>query len=228
MNTSILVTGASGNLGPTVTGRLVRDGYHIHAPVRNAETAERLTGPQLTAHPLDLTDEAAIEAYVQQLSATDDVAAAVLLAGGYAGGNLLETDGETLRDMFALNFETAYHPVRALLPVFERRGGGQFILVGSRPALQPADALGSVAYALSKSLIFRLAELINVYGKDRGITASVIVPSTIDTPDNRRYMPEADFTRWVQPEAIADTISFLLSASGRQLREGIFKLYNEA
>lgn len=100
--------------------------------------------------------------------------------------------------------------------------------MGSRPALEAEEGKDLIAYAFSKRLVFYLAELINVYGKGKNISASVIVPSTIDTPANRQAIPHADFSKWVTPEAIADTICFLLSDSGRQIREGVVKLYNEA
>ena len=77
-------------------------------------------------------------------------------------------------------------------------------------------------------MIFKLAEFINAEGKDRNVDAVVIVPSTIDTEANRKAMPTADFTKWVPPGAIAETISFYLSEEGRMIREGIVKLYNRS
>lgn len=85
-----------------------------------------------------------------------------------------------------------------------------------------------VAYALSKGLLFHLAELINEHGRKKNITATVIVPSTIDTLANRKAMPEADTTKWIKPEAIAESIAFLLTDPGMTLREGVLKLYNQA
>jgi NAD(P)-dependent dehydrogenase (short-subunit alcohol dehydrogenase family) len=85
-----------------------------------------------------------------------------------------------------------------------------------------------LSYALSKSLVFRLAEVINEDGKGYGITASVIVPGTIDTPQNREAMPDADFTAWVTASEIADNIYHLSTPAGRQLRESIIKVYGES
>jgi NAD(P)-dependent dehydrogenase (short-subunit alcohol dehydrogenase family) len=77
-------------------------------------------------------------------------------------------------------------------------------------------------------MVFKLAEFINVEGKDKNVTATVIVPSTIDTEANRKAMPGADFSKWVKPEVIAETISFYLSPEGRMIREAIVKIYNRS
>ena len=151
-----------------------------------------------------------------------------MTVGGFAMGSFAETDGEALRHMYSLNFETAYFLVRALLPKFEQQGGGQFIFIGSRPALDPKAGKNLIAYSLSKSLVFHLAELVEAYGHDKGIRATVIVPSTINTPANRSAMPDADFSKWVSSDAIAETVAFLLSEAGQQVRQSVIKLYNEA
>ena len=77
-------------------------------------------------------------------------------------------------------------------------------------------------------MIFKLADFINAEGKDKGVTATVIVPSTIDTEANRKAMPGADFSKWVPAKNIADAISFSLSETGRMLRENIVKIYNRS
>jgi NAD(P)-dependent dehydrogenase (short-subunit alcohol dehydrogenase family) len=130
--------------------------------------------------------------------------------------------------MIALNFDTAYNCVHAVFPSMVKQGGGRIVLVGARPALQAHAGKGMVAYALSKSLIFKLAELINADGKDKNVVCSVIVPSTIDTPANRKAMPDASFNDWVTPEQIANTVAFLVSDDGISLREPVLKLYGNA
>ena len=81
---------------------------------------------------------------------------------------------------------------------------------------------------MSKAMIFKLAEHINAEGGDKGVTATVIVPSTIDTEANRKAMPQADFSKWVPAENIADTISFSLSETGSMMRESVIKVYNRS
>ncbi len=225
---SVLISGASGQLGASVLARLLADGCSVLAPVSSAASATALTRERVKAAQVDLTDESSVREYVGSLANDRELRAAVLLAGGFAMGGLRETDGAALRKMIATNFETAFHLVRELLPVFERRGGGQFVLIGARPAISPADGQHMAAYALSKGLVMQLAELVNAAGRDKNIDATVIVPSVIDTKTNRDAMPDADPKRWVSPQAIADTIAFVLSDSGRQMRGSVLKLYNES
>ena len=85
-----------------------------------------------------------------------------------------------------------------------------------------------MAYALSKRLVFALSDFINAYGKGKQIHSTVIVPSTIDTPANRKSMPDADFSKWVTADAISETIGFLFNESGSQVREGVIKMYHES
>ena len=221
---SVLVTGASGNLGSAVVKKLQNEGCHIFATARDANG---LDGAEVA--PVDLTDETAVDAYIQSITAKNtNIKAVILLVGGFAMGDLNQTDAAALQKMYKLNFETSYFIVRALLPYFEQNGGGQFILIGSRPGFQAKDAIHTVAYGLSKSLVMYLAEIINAYGKDKGITAAVIVPSTIDTPQNRSAMPNANPDKWVSADTLADSIYFLLTDTGKQLRETVLKVYNES
>lgn len=224
MQKSILITGASGNLGQAVLQKFVNEGFKVYGTDRSASAR---TDAEIGA--VDLTDEKATQAYVADICAkSPNLDAAVLLVGAYAPGMLKATDGAALQKMYKLNFETAYFVVHALLPHFESNGGGHIVLIGSRAALDAQAALYNVAYGLSKSLLVALANIINAYGKDKGIRASVIVPSIIDTPPNRADMPDADYSKWTTAEAIADNIHFLFTDSGQHLRETVLKIYNEA
>lgn len=226
MKQKIIITGASGNLGSSIIKKLSKHGYTILGTTNSPASAIALREEGIAATSIDLRDEEAVGTYVA--ANQSGVVAAILTAGGFAAGNFVHTDRGALREMYSLNFETAYFLVRALLPVFEQRNGGQFILIGSRPALEAKEGKELIAYSLSKRLVFYLAELINEFGKTKNITATVIVPSTINTAANRAAMPQADYSKWVSPEAIADTVYFLLTDSGREIREGVMKLYNMA
>lgn len=228
MQASIIVTGASGNMGAHAVKTLQKAGFHILGTAGGPESAAQLARQGVEAISLDLTDEAAVHEYARNLRQPASLKGAVLTAGGFAPGNLHDTDGTALRKMYSLNFETAFFMVHALLPIFEKNGGGQFILVGARPALKAEEGRNLAAYALSKTLVFKLSEFVNAYGKGKGIRSTVIVPSTIDTPANRKAMPDADFSKWVPLEAISGTIRFLFSEAGQHIREGVVKLYHEA
>jgi NAD(P)-dependent dehydrogenase (short-subunit alcohol dehydrogenase family) len=131
--------------------------------------------------------------------------------------------------MYRLNFLTTYHIARQVFLQMQKQvEGGQIIFTGSRPALHPEQAKDMLSYAFSKSLVFRLAEVINEEGKGYGIAATVVVPGTIDTPQNRTAMPEADFTNWVTAAEVAENIYHLMTPAGKQLRESILKVYGES
>ena len=154
---------------------------------------------------------------------------AVLTAGGFAMGSLADTGREELDRLYRLNFLTAYHVARPVFLQMQKQDeGGQIVLIGSPPALHPGPAREMISYAFSKSLVFRLAEVINEEGKGSGITAPVIVPGIIDTPQNREAMPDADHRTWVTTEEIADNIFHLSTPAGRHLRESIMKVYGES
>ena len=157
-----------------------------------------------------------------------DLNAAVLLAGEFVMGKMHQTDEALLDKQISLNFKTAWFVIRPLMEHFKKTGGGQFVLVGARPAISPSEGKNMVAYALSKSLLFAIAEIINADGKEHGVTASIIVPSTMDTVPNRQSMPNANFDHWVKTEDVADAISFILGNTGSQLRHSIFKIYNRS
>jgi NAD(P)-dependent dehydrogenase (short-subunit alcohol dehydrogenase family) len=90
------------------------------------------------------------------------------------------------------------------------------------------NSKGMVAYGMAKSLIFRLAELMNEEAKGYNVVTTVIVPSTIDTPQNRKSMPDADFSKWVKPEAIADIIYEYCTPAASVIRESVIKIYNNS
>lgn len=227
---SIIITGANGGLGSVVTGQLVSEGIDVFAVYGKSGPGTLQETKGLKLAKLDLYNEEAAASYVKQiLEISPGLDAAVLLVGGFAMGKLEDTSREVLEQMIELNFYSAYHVVRPLLKHFlQRENGGRFILIGSRPGLESAAGKDFFAYSLSKSMIFKMAELINAEGKGKNVDAIVFVPSTIDTQANRKAMPEADFSKWVTTEAIAKTISFYLSPEGRMIREGVVKLYNRA
>ena len=129
---------------------------------------------------------------------------------------------------YKLNFETAYNVARPLFVQMMKQNNGRIFIIGSKPGLSSVNSKGMVAYGLAKSLIFRLAELMNAEAKGTNVVISVIVPSTIDTPQNRKSMPDADPDKWVKPEAIADVIYFYCSDAAAVLREPVIKVYNNS
>jgi NAD(P)-dependent dehydrogenase (short-subunit alcohol dehydrogenase family) len=138
---------------------------------------------------------------------------------------------------YKLNFETAYNVARPVFIQMMKQNSGRIFIIGSKPGLDARNGKGMIAYSLAKSLIFRLAELMNdeakarlndAVGQGKNVVTSVIVPSTIDTPQNRTAMPDAKFDNWVKPEAIADVVYWHCTDEASVIREPVIKVYNHA
>ncbi len=99
------------------------------------------------------------------------------------------------------------------------------VFIGSKPALDANDGKGKLAYSLSKSLLYKLSEYLNEEGRSKNVATYVVTPSVIDTPPNRKDMPDADFSKWVKPEEIAEIIRFMCSEPGNTMRDTVLKVY---
>jgi NAD(P)-dependent dehydrogenase (short-subunit alcohol dehydrogenase family) len=223
----IIVTGAKGNLGAVVVTKFLDSGYRVTGTVSARESSHNESeNAQLEYYSIDLVDAEASKRFVESVSAKHNVIdGAVLTVGGFAGGKLTETSKNDFEKMFALNFITAFNIVQPVLKqMLTQPDGGRIILIGSKPGMSAREAKGSVAYGLSKSLLFRLAEIINLEGKGKNIFASVIVPSTIDTPQNRSAMPSANFNDWVKAEDIAAVTEFVFSKNAVALRDEVIEV----
>ncbi|HZY80365.1 MAG TPA: SDR family NAD(P)-dependent oxidoreductase [Cyclobacteriaceae bacterium] len=221
---NVLITGAAGNLGQAVVEKFMKEGFKVLATVDTKEEHHLDAGIQTYA--VDLMNESHVnETIAKVISENKTIDAALLLVGGYAGGNIDETDGTTLRKMMSLNFETAYFVARPVFQQMVKQGGGRIIFVASKTALVAEQGKNNVAYALSKFLLTKLAELLNAEGASKNVVCSVVAPSVIDTGTNRKSMPKADFSKWVKPEDIAESMYFLASEQGSILRDPILKVY---
>ncbi|OZI06924.1 hypothetical protein BWI93_17470 [Siphonobacter sp. BAB-5385] len=224
----VLITGATGGLGRSVTQQFLQMGHTVVAAVRDPQSMPTQEG--LHPYTLDVSDEQACRQFVENTVAEHGaIDVAVLLVGGFAMGTLLDTDYAAVEAQLKINFQSAYQVAR---PVFEQMSqqanGGRIVLIGSRPALDPTAGQHVVAYALSKSLVNSLADLINAAGKKKNVVATVVAPSTIDTPSNRKDMPDADFKTWINPAELAEMIAFVSLGAGKTLREPVLKAYGQA
>lgn len=227
---TVIITGANGGLGTAVTNTFLAKNYKVIATVRKEEDLKELPQHQnLLVEVLDLTDEEKTEAFVHKvIDQHKTIDGALLLVGGFAAGDIAATKSGDIKRQINLNFDTAYHVTRPLFQHMMELNNGKIVFIGSRPALQAAAGKNLIAYGLSKSLLFKLAEYLNAEAKGRNVTVSVIAPSTIDTEPNRKSMPHADFEKWVKPEALAEVLEFIISEKGSVLRETVLKVYNNA
>ncbi len=228
-NKIAIITGAAGNLGRAVTQKLLDQGCHIHATLGPLDDPDFLSSPELISQSVNLTDEQETEKYINQVvEKHGKIDIAVLIVGGFAKGNLFEVSSTDIEKMIMLNFYTAFYVLNPLLKIFKEQNHGRIILIGARPGLDPHEGKVYVAYGLSKSMLIYFSELINSEFKGENITSTVIAPSTIDTPGTRKAMPDADFSKWVTPEEIAETIAFITTNAGKQLRHAVLNLYGRS
>jgi len=224
---TVLITGASGNLGKACVEKFLAEDYKVLATVSPGKTLGfNLSGVE--TFEADLANETSVENVIGLITSTYKIDTALLLVGGFAMGTIKDTNNAALQKMFSLNFNTAYFTARPVFNHMMTNSAGRIVMVGARPALIAADGKATVAYSLSKSLIFKLAELLNAEGASNNVVSHVIVPSIIDTPVNRADMPNANFSDWVKPEEIAETIFYLCSDKGSAVRDTVVKLYGRS
>ena len=229
MKTAI-VTGASGNLGQAVVKKFIDEGYKVIGTiVPNDQVPMNFPADSFEIAVVDLMNEDDAAKFVTDtISKYGSVDAAVLTVGGFAMGKIADTKTADIMKQYKLNFETAYNVARPVFVQMMKQKSGRIFIFGSRPGLDAKDGKGMVAYGLGKSLIFRLADLMNDEAKGSNVVTSVVVPSTIDTPQNRKAMPDTDPSKWVKPEAIADIIYFHCTDAGAILREPLIKVYGNS
>ncbi len=201
----VVVTGAAGALGSA----LVR--YFAERGARIAQLdVIKLHNGHFSGTP-DLTDAAACHAAVTAIGKElGPIHVLANIAGGFAMGEAVhETTAETWNFLMNLNAHTVLNMARAVVPVMLEQGGGRIINVGAGPGQHGVGRMG--AYSASKSVVIRLTEAMADELKTKGINVNCVLPSIIDTERNRADMPDADFSRWVTPDAMAAVIGFLAS-----------------
>jgi len=227
---TVIITGANGNLGVATVKKFLDEGYAvIGVDGKNDHLEFALTHTKFEFRSVNLTNEAETAGLIQSVILKyGKIDGAMMLVGGFAMGNIIATSGADIQKQFSLNFETAYYISRPLLPHMQQNGYGRLVFIGARPAINPQQGKGLVAYGLTKSLLFKLAEFINEENIGTNVVASVVIPSTIDTAINRKSMPDADASNWVKPEQLAEILEFIFSDKGAPIRETVVKVYNNA
>ena len=225
---TVIITGANGNLGMAVTKEFLDKNYRVIATIAGENArSEFQAHPNLELSVVDLTNEKETAGFVENtIQKYQVIDAALLLVGGFAMGDLAATSGDDLHKQISLNFETAYYVTRPLFAHMLANKKGRIVFIGARPAINAVQGKGLIAYGLSKSLLFKLAEFLNEEARGTKLTVSVVVPSTLDTALNRKSMPDINPDNWVKPGDIAETLEFLVSDKSSALRETVLKMYN--
>jgi len=208
---SVLITGGTGGLGAAVTHAFLDAGWRAVVPLYDEAERERAgSHERLALKVADLLDPASASAVVEVAALDPDapLRAVVNLVGGFQqGGRVHEMPVEDFEAQLRLNLRPTYLVTQAALPHLQAAGGGAVVCVSSRAALRPFA--GASGYVVSKAAVLALVDALATEYRDDGIRVNAILPSVIDTPANRRSMPDADHERWVAPEQIASVVRFL-------------------
>jgi NAD(P)-dependent dehydrogenase (short-subunit alcohol dehydrogenase family) len=229
-----LITGGTGGLGQAVTRAVVRAGAAAvvtHIVPHEADALQQA----MQAHnfrcelvQVDVTDPPAVQQLVRDVLARHGrIELLVNLVGGYLGGiDVADLSDEDWNHQLNLNLRSAFVCCRAVVPHMVAQGAGRIVSVASRAAVRPGP--GSAAYNVSKAGVISLTETLSEEVKRHGVNVNCILPSVIDTPANRRAMPDANFDLWVKPEDIAEVIVFLLSDASRAITGAAIPIYGRA
>ncbi|ODS93433.1 MAG: 3-oxoacyl-ACP reductase [Comamonas sp. SCN 65-56] len=213
----VCITGAAGNLGVATAAWFERQGARLVLLDRDAQALQSRYGGLADALllPVDLLDrDALVQAVAQALPRVHHIDVLCHLAGGFHMGEPVhETPASAWDFMMDLNARSFIHMAAAVVPHMRRQTRGRIVAVGAAGGLKGGASTG--AYAASKSALMRLVESMSAELRDDGINVNAVLPSIIDTLPNRVAMPDADFSRWVAPEALAEIIGFLASDAAR-------------
>lgn len=232
-NKVVVVSGAAGALGSEVVKAFLREGALVVALDRREG---RLTGLELGAEGsgrivmvenLDLSQVEVvptIQSEVHQRAGKVDVI--VHTVGGFTYGETVDAlSAETWQRMLDINVNTFLNLAAAFVPDLVAKGGGKIVTVGAKAALKGGAKMG--AYSASKAALLRLTESMAAELVGKGVQVNCVLPGTIDTPNNRAEMPNADFSKWVSPEKIAEVILFLTSPNAEAITGAVIPVYGQ-
>jgi NAD(P)-dependent dehydrogenase (short-subunit alcohol dehydrogenase family) len=217
-NRTVLITGAAGNLGRAASAAFAEAGARRVLLDNNAEGLRGAYGADrddqigITA---DLADEASLQRAVDAaLARFGRIDVLCNIAGGFRMGEKVhETSDENWNFLFDINTRTLLHAVRAVVPHMVAAGGGKIVNVGAFAAQKGVAQMG--AYTASKSTVIRMTEAMAAELREKNINVNCVLPTIIDTPENRAAMPKANPEKWVAPADLANVIVFLASDGAR-------------
>ena len=220
---AVLITGAGGALGGAVVAHFAQRGARLVLLERDGTALRRQWGAGSGAQIVE-ADLLNREQVAAQLAGAGPIDVLCHLAGGFHMGEPVHATPAAAWDlMMDLNARSLIHVAAAVVPGMLARGRGRIVTVGAAGALKGGASMG--AYAASKSALMRLTESMSAELRDAGINVNGVLPSTLDTPANRAAMPDADASRWVAPEALAEVIGFLASDAARAIHGALVPVY---
>ncbi len=223
----VVITGAAGALGSVVSTMFFEKGAAMALVDKQADPllSSWQGAEAVMCLETDLTVALSVEASVSRITERfGRIDALVNIAGGFTmGAPVHEADEATWDYMLDLNAKSVFLMSRAVIPVMRTQKKGSVVNVSAKTALK--GGAGIAPYVIAKSAVIKLTECLAEENRQEGINVNCVLPSIIDTPANRKDMPDADFSRWVLPEAIADVILFLVSEESRAVHGASIPVY---
>ncbi len=215
---TVMITGAAGHLGRAVAAAFAAQGARLGLVDLRRDALQRAyvgEDERRRFVAVDLLDAAALGVAVDGVVAQwRRIDVLCNIAGGFRMGEPVHaTSDADWNFLFDINARTLLHASRAVVPRMLEAGGGRIVNVGAWAAQH--GAAGKGAYVASKSAVIRLTESMALELREHGINVNCVLPTIIDTPDNRAAMPGADPARWVAPADLASVIVFLASDAAR-------------
>ncbi len=232
--TIVMILGATGNLGRSCVEVFQQQGVHTVLVDRSIERLDAAySGCDGATHTLeggiDLSDEDAVDRLVttvEERFGRIDVLVNTNTVGAFRGGQPVQVESlETWDFLFSVNLFVALMVSRAVVPIMLKNKVGRIINVVSRNAMK--GAANYAAYSAAKGALLRLSESLADELKTHNITVNCVIPGTIDAPQNREAMPDADVSQWVSPLEIADVIAFLASDAARAVTGTAIPVYGK-
>ena len=226
-----VVAGGTGGLGRAVSLAFLEEGAKVFVTYRKEEEFVALKNSaaanlsSLEGRQVDVTDESASAEFVNGIVAQHGALDVLVnTIGGYAGGvKLWDMKTAILDNMLALNLRSGYVLARAVLPAMLKAGRGSVVNIAAKAAID--HAAGAAAYAASKAGAVALMDSLAADCTGTGVRVNSVLPSIIDTPANRRAMPNSDFQKWPKPEDIAQVVLFLSSDAAKTIHGAAVPVY---
>src|SRR5581483_8292702 len=225
----VVITGGTGALGTAVVDALLKAGANCIVPFVHLGEAQRFAHREDKHVRLIAVADLSDEADVAKVYAEAAPCASIHIAGGFAAGNLADTDKPALMAQIDSNLVSCFLCCRAAVnAMMKDKHGGRIVNVTARPALEPRSGAGMSAYTIAKSGVAALTIALAEEVAKEGILVNAVAPSTMDTPANRKAMPKADFDKWPKVEEVAATILFLASPGNKVTRGAIVPVYGKS
>lgn len=225
----IVITGGSGALGSAVVNHLAALGTSCEITwVSESEQKHQTPGERMRYTRVDVTDERQVTDFYARF---DDLWGSIHLVGGFAMSPIADTSADEFEKMFRLNALSCFLCCREATRAIRRSSatrntGGRIVNVAARPAVAPVG--GMISYSASKSAVASITQSLAIELQPEGILVNAVVPSIMDTPANRRSMPNSDFSTWPKVEQVAQAIAFLASPENALTSGVLLPVYGRA